>query len=387
MSSVPDNSGNADAGAGGRFAVRAGAFRLELSFAADAGRILTLFGPSGAGKTTALRAIAGLARPDAGRIAIAGRIVFAAGDGADAPVWIPPHRRRIGYVTQQNHLFPHLTVGQNIAYGLPRRRSDDARRQVARLIELLRLDGLGDRRPGQLSGGQQQRAALARALAVSPALLLLDEPFAALDLELRRALGDELRRMVRRLHIPAILVTHSREEALALGDTLQVIDGGHSAAVGAPLSILEQPARGRVARLVGVENLLAMRVVQRLPQDGTMVCAAAADDDGDGDGDGPMLETPLAEGCAAGDAVTVGIRASDIILAAGPLPQSSARNNWPGRVAAIALRPPGYEVALDCGGIILRCHITGASLAAMNLAPGQPLWAVFKASSCFLLSE
>ena len=381
MSSSPVNPDAADAS--GRFAVRAGAFRLELSFAAEAGRILTLFGPSGAGKTTALRAIAGLARPDAGRIAIAGRTVFAAGDGAAVPVWIPPHRRRIGYVTQQNHLFPHLTVGQNIAYGLPRRRSDAARRQVARLVELLRLDGLADRRPGQLSGGQQQRTALARALAVSPALLLLDEPFAALDLELRRALGEELRRMVRRLHIPAILVTHSREEALALGDTLQVIDAGHTVAVGPPLTILEQPARGRVARLVGVENLLAMTVVRRLPQDGTMVCAA----NGDGDGDGPTLETPLAEGCAAGDAVTVGIRASDIILAAGPLPQSSARNNWPGRVASIALRPPGYEVALDCGGITLRCHITGTSLAGMNLAPGQPLWAVFKASSCFLLSE
>ena len=386
MSSSPVNPG-AD-GAGGCFAVRAGAFRLELSFTAEAGRILTLFGPSGAGKTTALRAIAGLARPDAGRIAIAGRTVFAAGNGAAAPVWIPPHRRRIGYVTQQNHLFPHLTVRQNIAYGLPRRRSDGARRQVARLVELLRLDGLVDRRPGQLSGGQQQRTALARALAVSPALLLLDEPFAALDLELRRALGDELRRMVRRLHIPAILVTHSREEALALGDTLQVIDAGHTVAVGPPLTILEQPARGRVARLVGVENLLAMTVVRRLPQDGTMVCAAAAGyGDGDSSGDGATLETPLAEGCAAGDAVTVGIRASDIILAAGPLPQSSARNNWPGRVASISLRPPGYEVALDCGGITLRCHITGTSLAGMNLAPGQPLWAVFKASSCFLLSE
>ena len=384
MSRSPVNPGAADAG--GCFVARAGAFRLELSFAAEAGRILTLFGPSGAGKTTALRAIAGLARPDAGRIAIAGRTVFAAGDDAAAPVWIPPHRRRIGYVTQQNHLFPHLTVGQNIAYGLPRRRSDAARRQVARLVELLRLDGLADRRPGQLSGGQQQRTALARALAVSPALLLLDEPFAALDLELRRALGDELRRMVRRLHIPAILVTHSREEALALGDTLQVIDAGRTVAVGPPLTILEQPARGRVGRLVGVENLLAMTVVRRLPQDGTMVCAAA-DGDGPTDGDGLTLETPLGEGCAAGDAVTVGIRASDIILAAGPLPQSSARNNWPGRVAAIALRPPGYEVALDCGGITLRCHITGTSLAGMNLAPGQPLWAVFKASSCFLLSE
>ena len=108
-----------------------------------------------------------------------------------------------------------------------------------------------------------------------------------------------------------------------------------------------------------------------------MVCAAA----------GRVLETPLADGWAVGDAVTVGIRASDIILASGPLPQSSARNTWAGVVAAVDLRPPGYEVLLDCDGITLRCHITGASLEAMGIAPDLPLWAIFKASSCFLLSE
>ena len=132
-----------------------------------------------------------------------------------------------------------------------------------------------------------------------------------------------------------------------------------------------------MARLVGVENLLAMRVSARLPQDGTMVCAAGE----------RTLETPLADGCAVGDAVTVGIRASDIILASGPLPQSSARNTWAGVVSGVELRPPGYEVSLDCEGTLLRCHITGTSLEAMGIGPGQPLWAIFKASSCFLLSE
>ena len=314
-----------------------------------------------------------------------------------AAVWEPPHRRGVGYVTQQNHLFPHLTVGDNIAYGLRRRRGAEARQRVGELIAALHLDGLAGRRVAELSGGQQQRTALARALAPAPRLLLLDEPFASLDMELRRELAAELRAMVRRLHTPAILVTHSREEALALADTVQVIDRGRTISIGPPLSVLEQPGQGRVAQLVGVENRLIMRVAARLPQDGTMVCRAFADSDGIGLGDsdsdggggspGHTLETPLADGLLVGDAVTVGIRASDIILASGPLPQSSARNTWPGVVSGVALRPPGYEVALDCGGLTLRCHITGASLEAMGIAPGLELWAIFKASSCFLLSD
>ena len=365
-------------GASGHFAVDLGGFRMELAFEVQAGQILVLFGPSGAGKTTALRTIAGLVRPDSGHVVIAGRTVYADGNGAGArPVWVEPHRRGVGYVTQQNHLFPHLTVRGNIAYGLRDRRGAATRRRVAELVERLRLDGLEERRVWQLSGGQQQRAALARALAPQPDLLLLDEPFAALDMELRRELGSELRKTVRQFGVPAILVTHSREEALALGDEVQIIDGGVAVASGPPLTALEQPGRGRVARLVGVENLLEMRVTARLPQDGTMVCAAGE----------RVLETPLADGCAVGDAVTVGIRASDIILAAGPLPESSARNTWAGVVSAVDLRPPGYEVTLDCDGVPLRCHITGTSLEAMGIEPGLRVWAIFKASSCFLLSD
>ena len=365
-------------GASGHFVVGLGDFRMELAFEVDAGRILVLFGPSGAGKTTALRTIAGLARPDVGHIVIAGRTVYEdeSGKGGRA-VWVQPHHRGVGYVTQQNHLFPHLTVRQNIAYGLRDRGGDHAQRRVAELVERLRLEGLEDRRVWQLSGGQQQRAALARALAPRPDLLLLDEPFAALDMELRRELGSELRSTVRQLDVPAILVTHSREEALALGDEVQIIDGGVTVAQGPPLTALEQPGRGRVARLVGVENLLEMRVTARLPQDGTMICAAGE----------RLLETPLADGCAVGDAVTVGIRASDIILAAGPLPESSARNTWSGVVSQVTLRPPGYEVTLDCDGVPLRCHITGTSLETMGIATGLPVWAIFKASSCFLLTD
>lgn len=373
MSEQPNGNG-----ASGNFAVSLDEFRMELAFEVDAGRILVLFGASGAGKTTALRTIAGLVRPDAGHIVIAGRTVYEGGNGAGArPVWVQPHRRGVGYVTQQNHLFPHLTVRQNIAYGLRDRGSDTAQQRVGELLERLRLDGLEDRRIWQLSGGQQQRAALARALAPRPDLLLLDEPFAALDMELRRELGSELRATVRQFDVPVVMVTHSREEALALGDDVQIIDGGVTVASGPPLTALEQPGRGRVARLVGVENLLDMRVAARLPQDGTMVCTAADH----------LLETPLADGCTVGDPVTVGIRASDIILAAGPLPQSSARNTWVGVVSAVTLRPPGYEVTLDCDGVPLRCHITGTSMEAMGIATGLTVWAIFKASSCFLLTD
>ena len=372
---IPDANHHA---ASGRFEVTIGGFHLDVSMKVKAGEILVLFGPSGAGKTTALRAMAGLVQPDTGSITIDGKVVFS--DGMSNPgraVWVPPHHRRVGYVTQQNHLFPHLTVSDNISYGLRGRRSPETRQRVAELIAALRLDGLESRRVWQLSGGQQQRTALARALAPSPDLLLLDEPFASLDMELRRELAAELRATVSRLNTPVILVTHSREEALTLGDTVQVIDYGQTIAIGAPLSVLEQPGRGRVARLVGVENLLVMQVSARFPQDGTMVCSA---------GD-YSLETPLADGLDVGDAVTVGIRASDIILAAGPLPQSSARNTWPGVVSDVQLRPPGYQVALKCDGVTLRCHITGTSLDAMNIEPGLPLWAIFKASSCFLLSD
>ena len=372
---IPDANHHA---ASGRFEVTIGGFHLDVSMEVKAGEILVLFGPSGAGKTTALRAMAGLIQPDTGSITIDGKVVFSDGMGNPGrAVWVPPHHRRVGYVTQQNHLFPHLTVSDNISYGLRDRRSPETRQRVAGLIAALRLDGLESRRVWQLSGGQQQRTALARALAPSPDLLLLDEPFASLDMELRRELAAELRATVSRLNTPVILVTHSREEALTLGDTVQVIDNGQTIAFGAPLSVLEQPGRGRVARLVGVENLLVMQVSARFPQDGTMVCSA---------GD-HSLETPLADGLEVGDAVTVGIRASDIILAAGPLPQSSARNTWPGVVSDVQLRPPGYQVALKCDGVTLRCHITGTSLDAMNIEPGLPLWAIFKASSCFLLSD
>ena len=355
-----------------------GGFDLRLDWDVGPGQALVLFGPSGAGKTTALRAMAGLLRPVGGVVEIDGRTVY---DGS-ARIWLPAHHRQVGYLTQQYHLFPHLNVIQNVSYG-PAKRTTESLRRISELLDSFELTGLEERYPWELSGGQQQRVALARALATEPKLLLLDEPFAALDAGLRRTVRQELRTMLARNPIPVILVTHDREEALSLGDEVQVIDGGQVIDRGTPVDVLGQPGQAEVARLVGVENLFRMRVESRQPRDGTMRLSGA------GAEAGFTLETPLGgrqEASSEEEWITVGIRASDIILSSGEPVGSSARNRIPGMVARVEPRPPGYTVELDCG-VPLICQVTGASLEEMGIRVGQPLWAVFKASSCFLVQD
>ena len=378
---------NRQSGCRGWFHCRLGDFDLQLDWELEAGETLVLFGPSGSGKTTGLRALAGLVRPLSGRVEIEGRPVY---DSAER-IWVPAHKRRVGYLTQQYHLFPHLNLAQNISYGLvtgpeSRLRSLRARNTtlpVDDLLDVFQLRGLEERYPWELSGGQQQRVALARAMATQPRLLLLDEPFSALDAGLRRSLRRELRDTLARRPIPVVLVTHDREEALAMGDQVQVIDEGRTIARGVPIDVLGQPGQTAVANLVGVENLFRMRVESRHARDGTMRLTA------EGRERPVVLEAPLDEAPMdeqAGDWVTVGIRASDIILSSDEPSGSSARNRLRGTVSRIEARPPGYMVELDCG-VPLHCQVTGASLDEMGISNGQQLWAVFKASSCFLVGE
>ncbi len=372
---------NGQMGCRGWLHCQLGTFDLQLDWELAAGETLVLFGPSGSGKTTALRALAGLVRPISGRIEIAGNPVYDSSEG----IWVPAHKRRAGYLTQQYHLFPHLTLAQNISYGLGSglKSLRNVPVPIDDQLETFQLRGLEDRYPWELSGGQQQRVALARAMATQPQLLLLDEPFSALDAGLRRSLRRELRASLERRPIPVVLVTHDREEALAMGDQVQVIDDGRTIARGVPVEVLGQPGQTAVANLVGVENLFRMRVESRHPRDGTMRLT------GEGKEGPVVLEAPLDEGPVddrAHDWVTVGIRASDIILSSGEPSGSSARNRLYGTVSRIEARPPGYTVELDCG-IPLQCHVTGASLDEMSINNGQQLWAVFKASSCFLVEE
>ena len=378
---------NGQSGCRGWFHCRLGDFDLQLDWELEAGETLVLFGPSGSGKTTGLRALAGLVRPLSGRVEIEGRPVYDSAEG----IWVPAHKRRVGYLTQQYHLFPHLNLAQNISYGqvsgpesrLRSLRSRNTTVPIDELLDVFQLRGLEERYPWELSGGQQQRVALARAMATQPRLLLLDEPFSALDAGLRRSLRRELRVTLARRPIPVVLVTHDREEALAMGDQVQVIDEGRTIARGVPIDVLGQPGQTAVANLVGVENLFRMKVESRHPRDGTMRLTA------EGRERPVVLEAPLDEAPMdeqAGDWVTVGIRASDIILSSDEPSGSSARNRLRGTVSRIEARPPGYLVELDCG-VPLHCQVTGASLDEMGISKGQQLWAVFKASSCFLVEE
>jgi iron(III) transport system ATP-binding protein len=203
------------------------------------GRTVAVVGPSGSGKTTMLRLVAGFEVPDGGRIAIGGRVV--AGE-----TWVPAHRRRIGYVPQDGALFPHLTVGQNIAFGLPR--GDDRKRRLSDLLDLVSLDPrLVDRRPDQLSGGQQQRVALARALAVDPSVMLLDEPFAALDAELRADTRGAVRDLLRAARVTTVVVTHDPVDAMEFADDVAVMADGRIREVGPPAEVF-----ARIGQAAGV---------------------------------------------------------------------------------------------------------------------------------------
>lgn len=219
-----------------RLRLHVGSFDLATEFEASAG-ITALFGPSGAGKTLTLRAIAGLAEPHEGRIALSDRVVYDSSAGID----LPPRRRGIGYVFQQYALFPHLTVEQNVSFGLHDRPRPARRATVERLLELVGLGGYERRRPAQLSGGQQQRVALARALAPQPDLLLLDEPFAAVDLRVRRRLRDELRRIHEMTGTPMLLVTHDLNEVRQLSDSLVLLEHGRVLATGPTPEVLAAP--------------------------------------------------------------------------------------------------------------------------------------------------
>jgi iron(III) transport system ATP-binding protein len=214
----------------------------DLDLVVEDGRIAAILGPSGCGKTTLLRTIAGFLRPVRGTLALDDRIVA-------GPSWVPPERRGVGIVPQEGALFPHLDVRRNIAFGLPRGAAADDR--VDELLDLIGLPGAGRLRPSELSGGMQQRVALARALAPEPDLILLDEPFSALDAGLRASLRHEVRALLQRTRTTAILVTHDQEEALSFADQVAVMREGRIVQSASPDTVYARPADLQVARFVG----------------------------------------------------------------------------------------------------------------------------------------
>jgi spermidine/putrescine transport system ATP-binding protein len=220
----------------------------DVSLSVRQGEFFSLLGPSGCGKTTTLRMVAGFERLDAGRILI----------GEIDVTETPPHKRPVNTVFQSYALFPHLTVGENIAFGLRFRRlsASEKKSRVEDMLELVRLEGYGSRKPHQLSGGQQQRVALARSLILSPAVLLLDEPLGALDAKLRRELQIELKRIQREVGITFVYVTHDQEEALTMSDRMGVMSGGRIEQLDTARKVYEEPETTFVADFLGVSNLM-----------------------------------------------------------------------------------------------------------------------------------
>jgi len=219
---------------------------VDLEIAED--EFFTMLGPSGSGKTTCLRLIAGFEHPDDGRVELGGRDVSR----------LPPHERDVNTVFQDYALFPHMSVGENVAYGLKVKKvaGDERRRRVVEALGMVRLEGYEDRRPGQLSGGQRQRVALARALVNRPRVLLLDEPLGALDLKLRQQMQQELRTLQQEVGVTFVYVTHDQEEALTMSDRLAVFNDGRIEQVGAPAEVYEHPVNEFVAGFVGVSNIV-----------------------------------------------------------------------------------------------------------------------------------
>jgi len=226
----------------------------DVSLEIDDGSLTDLLGPSGSGKSTLLRVIAGLEQPDSGVVLLGGRNVTS----------LPAHRRGIGFVFQHYAAFKHMTVAKNVAFGLDIRKRPKAeiKQRVAELIELVHLDGLGDRYPSQLSGGQRQRMALARALAVEPDVLLLDEPFGALDAQVRKDLREWLRRLHDEIHVTTVIVTHDQEEAMEVADSVVVMQRGRIEQEGPPRELYENPVNRFVMSFVGPVNELGEALVR-----------------------------------------------------------------------------------------------------------------------------
>lgn len=348
-----------------------GGFQLDVAFAVEKG-ITILFGASGAGKTTVLDCIAGLAHPDQGRISAGARVLFDSEEGIN----LAATERKIGYVFQDLALFPHLTVEANVAYGLSGIKAEDRKQRVAGALESLGISELRARRPAELSGGERQRVALARALVTEPTVLLLDEPLAALDMPVRMKIAEDLRRSIQALPIPVLYVTHSRDEVFMLGERMLMLERGKIIAEGTPHQVMSAPRSETVAQLAGFENVFDAQVTSIHEERGTMMCRVG--------GGEVELETPLVR-ADVGSKLRVGISAGDVLLATSAPVGLSARNILPGKLLSLWQRDMIVVARVDCG-VEMSVHLTLAARDSLQLAPGRPVWLIVKTHSCHLLA-
>jgi molybdate transport system ATP-binding protein len=334
--------------------VQRGSLAVDVELSVADGEVLAVLGPNGAGKSTVLRVLAGLLPPDGGQVLVDGDQVW-----DDGGRHLPPHQRSLGMVFQDHLLFPHLSVTENVAFGLRSRGLGRAAARAATVpwLDRVGLAGLGGRRPGELSGGQAQRAALARALVGDPRVLLLDEPLSALDARTRLTVRAELHRHLADYPGSAVLVTHDPIDAMALADRVVVVEDGRVVQSGTPAEVARRPRTDYVARLVGLVLLPGTGEGQHVALDGGGGVAVAED--------------------AAGP-VFVAVRPESVSLYL-QRPAGSPRNVWPLRL--VAATPHGSVVRCDLTGEVpLTADVTATSFAELGLAPGAEVWASVKAS-------
>jgi molybdate transport system ATP-binding protein len=331
-------------------------------------RTIVLFGPSASGKSTLLRCIAGLERPDAGRICMGGEVWLDLEQSIDRL----PRERGIGYVTQESALFPHLNVRANVEFGLARMESGERERRCRKMIDAFRIDMILDRRIAGLSGGEKQRVALARTLAPRPRILLFDEPFSALDAPTRVSLRGELRELLQKDGIPSILVTHDRSEAMALADEILILCEGRVVQRGTAAEVFNFPATAEVAGLVGIETVLEAQCESRA--DGLL---------GFRTGEARLVGIDVGAIEPGQDALLC-IRAEDVVLTRAEDSTSSPRNRMPVRV--IQMEPDGAMVRLTLdAGFPLKAMLTRQACAELGLEPGSRAWAAIKAPQIHII--
>jgi molybdate transport system ATP-binding protein len=338
-----------------------GGFTLDAAFEAPRG-ITVLFGRSGSGKTTIVNAVAGLLRPQEGRIAVDGRVLLDTARG----VFLPPARRRVGYVFQEGRLFPHLTVRQNLGYGRWFAPKDAPREDIGRVVEMLGIGHLLDRRPGALSGGEKSRVALGRALLSAPALILADEPLAALDEARKAEILPYFERLRDETAIPILYVSHAASEVARLATTVVAVQEGRIVGQGPAAEVLGDPAITPLGpREAGA--VIETRVIAHHPDGLTEL-----------DAGGERLFLPRL-GQRVGAGVRVRIAAHDVILSRARPEGLSALNILAGTVREVrAGEGPGALVSVDTAAGRVLARITRRSVVALELAPGARVHAVIK---------
>jgi spermidine/putrescine transport system ATP-binding protein len=333
------------------------------------GEFFSMLGPSGCGKTTTLRMIAGFEQPTSGRILLHGEDVSRT----------PPHKRDVNTVFQNYALFPHMTVFDNVAFGLRNRRTPEAtvKERVHELLEVVRLPDFADRRPSQLSGGQQQRIALARALVNLPKALLLDEPLGALDLKLRQVMQLELKRIQREVGITFIFVTHDQEEALTMSDRIAVMNQGRVEQIGTPTEIYHHPASAFVAGFIGTANLLPVKV---LGQDGDTVTVEFA-------GAGTFRVPSGGRTHTPGSGATIMVRPERLVPAGAPLHGGAPAGTIECTVTSMVFQGPVVRCQVETADRTTLVAHLGPEDDPSSIAVGAPITMTWAYDGAYLVPE